>query len=238
MVELPEGVGLVVDLDDTLYGERSFHESGFRWVAAHLGFDPAGPEVRLAAAALRAPAGRPLDVLSRAWGLGVDELLTLHREHPPDIALHPDARRLLDRATAAGIPMVLLTDGRSTTQRHKIEALGITSLFRAVLISEEVGATKHTLPAFRTAAANLGDRDHVTSLGDNPAKDVLHPLTLGWSVLLLADRGDNVHPQHLGALAGRTGLTVLTDLDAVSFAGGHPPLHRDTLPVPNVPHSD
>ena len=46
MFEIPLAAGVVLDLDDTLYAERSFHDSGFRWIARNAGLDPQGAEVR------------------------------------------------------------------------------------------------------------------------------------------------------------------------------------------------
>ncbi len=194
MHEVPRGAGVVLDLDDTLYPERSFHESGFRWTARTVGLDPDGPEVRAASQALR-DGGRPLEILRHASGIPSATLLEWHRGHPPDIALYPDARRFLDRLGAAGIPIVILTDGRSVTQQHKIDALGIRDDVDTVLISEETGADKTTAEAFSHAAARLADRHPVIYIGDNPAKDVVHPRSLGWWVFLMLSRGDNVHPQ-------------------------------------------
>jgi putative hydrolase of the HAD superfamily len=187
-------MGIVLDLDDTLYPERSFHESGLRWIAERTGLDPAGKEVSAACRALRSD-GRPLDLLSEATGVPIPTLLEWHRTHPPRISLHPDAGRFLNRANSAGLPLVLLTDGRSSTQRRKIAALGIAGAFRAILISEEVGVDKHELAAFEGAASHLPDATTLAHFGDNPAKDVAHPRSLGWMVLLLLDRGDNVHQQ-------------------------------------------
>lgn len=197
MIELPPGVGIVLDLDDTLYPERSFHDSGFRWIAERTGLDPAGEEVAAACSALRTN-GRPLDILSEATGVPVTALLEWHRVHPPRITLYPDATRFLHRASASEVPLVLLSDGRSSTQRRKIEALGIADAFRAILISEEAGVNKFDISAFEGAAARLPEATHCAYFGDNPAKDVTHPRSLGWLVFLLLDRGDNVHRQDVG----------------------------------------
>lgn len=196
MFELPRTSGVVLDLDDTLFPERSFHESGFRWIATKTSMDPSGPEVQSASKALRT-GGRPLDILSQASGIPLETIIRWHREHPPDICLYPDASRFLVQLGAAGIPVVILTDGRSTTQRHKLEALGLTNKVRAVLISEEAGVSKADPRSFQAAAAHLRDRQPLVYVGDNPRKDLAIPADLGWTVLLLLDRGDNVHPQGL-----------------------------------------
>ncbi len=214
VIELPAGVGLVVDLDDTLYPERSFHESGFRWIAQRTGLDLDGPEVRAACRELRG-SGRPLDVLSAATRVPLQDVLRWHRCHPPAIHLYPDAARFLQRAENAGVPLVLLTDGRSATQRNKIRALGISSAFQRILISEETGFTKHNRAAFAAAAEALRACTAIASFGDNPGKDLEEPLRLGWLVHLVLGRGDNVHRQDLQS---RAGVEMLSCFDSVSFS--------------------
>lgn len=212
-VEVPNDGGLVLDLDDTLFAERSFHESGFRWIAQQASLDPFGPEVLAAGRELRRPCGRPLDLLSSITNIPVSTLLDWHRNHMPDITLYPDALRLLARTRLAGIPVALLTDGRSTTQRNKLAALHATDYFSHILISEEIGMSKGNLASFRLAQVRIGT-DKVVGVGDNPIKDLLGPLTLGWRTSLLRDRGDNVHAQFLDPSLAVC-VTPLTTLDEV-----------------------
>jgi putative hydrolase of the HAD superfamily len=144
----------------------------------------------------------------------VDVLLEWHREHPPEISLYPDARRFLTHLARAGTPIVLLTDGRSTTQRHKIDALGISSVFTSILISEETGLTKIDAKAFSNAAAHHPRRHPLTYFGDNPSKDVDHPMSMGWQVFLMLNRGDNVHPQVLKK--AQRGVEILSTFDDIT----------------------
>ena len=95
----------------------------------------------------------------------------------------------------AGIPIVLLSDGRSTTQRNKIRALGIQNRLHTILISEETGRSKLDTEAFKAVAPSLEGRTPIVHFGDNPTKDVGPPVELGWVPCLMLDRGDNVHSQ-------------------------------------------
>jgi putative hydrolase of the HAD superfamily len=219
VIELPTGVGIVLDLDDTLYPERSFHDSGFRWIAERTGLDPDGAEVAGASIALRTN-GRPLDILSDATGVPVATLLEWHRTHPPTITTFPDAARFLLLAAESEVPLVLLSDGRPDTQRRKIEALGIADAFRAILISEETGIDKYDIAAFEGAAAHLPDATSYVYFGDNPKKDIAGPRALGWLVFLMVDRGDTVHRQDLGVAEA----TLVRSFDEVSLpnTGGRP----------------
>ena len=220
VVKVPLAAGVVVDLDDTLYPERSFHDSGFRWIARRTGLNLDGSALRDAYDALRA-GGRPLDVLSRATGVPVSTLLAWHRGHPPDIALYPDASRFLDSLRDARIPIVLLTDGRSVTQGNKIAALGLHDKLHAALISEKTGLPKANAAAFRNAAAHLLGRSPLYYFGDNPTKDVEHPTSLGWRVHLMLSRGDNVHAQICESEKFTT--PALSTFDEVTVAHATPP---------------
>jgi putative hydrolase of the HAD superfamily len=66
---------------------------------------------------------------------------TLAREEETSYRLHVDAAAVLD-ATAARVPVALVTNGAATTQRRKLAALGIERTFHIVGISAEVGAAK------------------------------------------------------------------------------------------------
>lgn len=214
MHQLSSSAGVIVDLDDTLYSERSFHESGFRQIARLTGLDPFGPEVEQSCLALRS-GGAPLDSLSTATGIAVSELLRLHRHHRPEISLFPDAKRFLQLLREWRIPIVLLTDGRSATQRSKIASLGIADIFSQVLISEETSFTKLDREAFELAASHLIGRSPLVYFGDNPAKDVDIPSAMGWQVYLLLDRGDNVHPQNLSPDGTSGNYCRLSSFDAI-----------------------
>lgn len=165
-----------------------------------------------------------MDVLSDATGIPVQTLLEWHRDHPPQIGLYPDARRFLARLSEARIPAVLLTDGRSTTQRAKIAALGVSGDFVDVLISEETGVDKFDPAAFESAAKCLPGREDLFYFGDNPDKDAVHPVVLGWNVFLRRDAGDNVHPQSDGAGDGdgdgeNRGAEYFSSFDEFAIAG-------------------
>lgn len=209
---------LVLDLDDTLYSERQFHESGFRWIARNYGIDPHGPHIEAADRALRT-GGQPLQILSDATRVPVDRLLEDHRNHMPTITLYPDARRLLQRALRAEFVLAILTDGRSSTQMNKMQALGLANIIEYILISGATGVDKTDLRAFINVEEKLRRRSSaIRYVGDNPRKDIAHPLRLGWDVYLLADRGDNVHAQTLHVKERQ--CKIINSLDEIPI--GHP----------------
>ena len=86
-----------------------------------------------------------------------------------------DVAGLRDATTAAGIPVALVTNGASDSQRGKLAAAGITSWFAGLAISGELGVAKPDpavfAPALATVDASAGDRG-VWHVGDNLAADV------------------------------------------------------------------
>ena len=123
------------------------------------------------------------------------ELLTIYRSHVPAIRLDADTKCLLDRLQQHAV-LVLITECRCLTQRHKIEALGLSAYMDSsdILISEETGFEKPSEEPFRHFMARYPSRTYYY-IGDNPAKDFVAPNRLGWTTICLLDDGRNVHRQ-------------------------------------------
>jgi YjjG family noncanonical pyrimidine nucleotidase len=78
------------------------------------------------------------------------------------------------------VPLCLVTNGLSPVQRGRLAGAGITGLFAAILISEEIGISKPDPAFFLRAAAQLGlQPSEVLCVGDNPATDVQGALAAG-----------------------------------------------------------
>ena len=77
-----------------------------------------------------------------------------YRYHIPDISLRPGALDLLEGLKRRGVPIGIITDGRSATQRAKIKALGLDRFVADcnIIISGETGADKTTSLPFETLA--------------------------------------------------------------------------------------
>ncbi len=102
-------------------------------------------------------------------GLAMDAHIQHARE---ESRLFPDAEQLLSLLPAS-LPLALITNGASDTQRDKLNALGLVDRFAAVIISGEAGAAKPAAVVFRTALDILGcDPQSVWHVGDNLATDV------------------------------------------------------------------
>ncbi len=197
---------MVFDLDDTLYQERDYMLSGFRAVARRA----ASPEVTDAlvremekaymhgdnsmdalAGILDIPASTRKDVIA--------EWVEVYRSHIPELTLPDSTASTLQSLCDRGVELALITDGRSHSQRAKIEALGLQRYFAPdnIYISEERGSGKESMEPFAYMVHRYPEASGFTYVADNPAKDFLYPNLMGWYTICLIDRGDNIHPQDL-----------------------------------------
>lgn len=189
---------VVFDLDDTLYKERDFLQSAYREIATVVESSDGAPQ-------------GIYDQMLRWWQKGdnvfrllietynveltVDDLLTIYRSHVPAICLDETVRNLLDRLHQHSV-LGVITDGRSMTQRHKVEALGLSAYMdeQDILISEETGYGKPSDEPFRQIMEFHPSCSYYY-IGDNPAKDFEAPNRLGWTTICLLDDGHNIHRQ-------------------------------------------
>src|SRR3546814_4889204 len=118
---------VVLDLDDTLYLERDYVRSGFKAVEQWLVLERAAAGFSDTCWRLF-EGGHRGDIFDQGLlELGLDshaalvaQLVTVYREHHPDIALQPGARRFLE-ASRPGQAIALLTDGHLVSQQRQIE---------------------------------------------------------------------------------------------------------------------
>ena len=195
-VPLSSGTAFVFDLDDTLYHERDFVRSGFREISRR--FPAKDSEAVFEQLELQFEIGDidPLGtVLARtSSSLDKQSLIQIYREHSPEIKLAPEVQKLLSQLKAAGNKIGLLTDGRSITQRNKIEALGLYQWVSEIVISEEFGSGKPDVRNFQHFQ-KVFESPHFAYIGDNLTKDFVAPNSLGWTTIAVLDQGLNIHPQ-------------------------------------------
>ncbi|MDE6326444.1 MAG: HAD family hydrolase, partial [Duncaniella sp.] len=149
--------------------------------------------------------------------VSIADVITLYRNHRPSIRLPWQSLYTLALLRNTGERIGIITDGRSLTQRNKIEALGLDRFVSPehIIISEEIGGDKTTSLPFETIASMVTD-EKLTYVGDNPAKDFACPASMGWHTACLLNAGRNIHPQNLSMLPPSTitirSLTELPDL--------------------------
>lgn len=194
MFEQPAKAVIAFDLDDTLYAEEDFLLSAYRVICERIA-ERTGEYHYSALVAYRTSGLIALDELLARHDVpfSIDELLEIYRYHRPIIEPRLGVRDVLRELKASAHPLVVITDGRSTTQRAKLKALGLSKVFDEVLISGETGAEKPSPVAFEMVMKRFPDREYVY-VADNYAKDFIAPRALGWTSIALEDDGRNIHP--------------------------------------------
>ncbi|OOV29277.1 hypothetical protein BXU11_04985 [Flavobacterium sp. LM5] len=185
---------IVFDLDDTLVYEVEFLKSAFVEISNFIA--PLSSDL-LCDKMIRWFQNRNnvFDELINLYPeLVKDDLLLIYRNHKPSISLNHGAIEVLNHFVAKSYYIGLITDGRSVTQRNKLEALKIDGYFDKIIISEEFGAEKPSLNNFRVFYEF--DAEEYFYVADNPKKDFIAPNSLGWTSICLTDKGQNIHKQN------------------------------------------
>lgn len=183
------------DLDDTLVAEALFIKSGIQHISHWLHNKyPELPPLRVIqcmelALHTRRNHYSALESMIECHELSsqidMKEVVAEFRSHKPDSNIYhlpPSIEEILYNLRESGIKTFLITDGRSVTQRNKIEAAGLYRYFdnSDILISEETGYDKNHPDNFLAIMRKYAGVNEFHFIGDNPQKDFLHPLRLGW----------------------------------------------------------
>ena len=186
---------VVFDLDDTLYKEVSFVESGFKAVAGHLGDMSYAEEMM----DFWSKGQNAFEELRKQHSIGtsVAELLDVYRFHIPSIQLDGSTILALDTLVNHGKTLGIITDGRTRTQRNKIETLGLYRWFSPdnIIISEDFGTAKPDMKNYRFFMLKYPSKSYAY-IGDNLNKDFITHKYLAWRTICLKDNGQNIHAQN------------------------------------------
>lgn len=192
--------GVILDLDDTLYPELSYVDSGFQAVDRFLSDAGAIEPGRFHAAAKSCFEGgqrsRVFDTAMQEMGISPDrfpisELVRAYREHIPDIHLFPDAEDWLARNHGRYLTGII-TDGFALAQRRKVEALRLESRIQNIIYSDDHGPEfwkPHVRP-YSEMQTRLGlSPEALVYVGDNPTKDFKGARDAGWSSIRIRRPG-------------------------------------------------
>ncbi|MCM8525224.1 MAG: HAD family hydrolase [Lentisphaeraceae bacterium] len=188
---------VVFDLDDTLYKEKEYVLSGLKAVAEFVS--------KLY--------GKDFHINLREWynqgekdifsklcnALQLPEsvkssFIWKYRLHEPDISLDNETAKVLSALQNDNVITIILTDGRSVTQRLKLGSLGLENL--PIYISEEYSSEKPEKIRFEKIESKHKAK-HYFYIGDNPKKDFLAANELGWVSIGLIGDEDNIHSQNM-----------------------------------------
>lgn len=212
------GPVVAFDLDDTLFRERDFCRSGFRYLCDPESYRiftgdsyPSDEQLEILVGEMdrelkerRNPFSpfesffKPLvESQGIEWDLG--HHISAYRSHLPNsLKMDTEIKETLNSLKEKGIRMALITDGRSVTQRRKIEALGLYEFFspEMILISEETGHDKlSSREMFASVVRNFPEAKEFFYVGNNPRKDFYNPNLMGWTTIQIPYHQDEVNPQ-------------------------------------------
>ena len=183
---------LVFDLDDTLYPELTFVESGFRAVAYFLeknfNLPPKTIYKQLITELKNNGRGKIFDnVLSSNSIFSknlVRKCLSVYRQHKPEIKLYKDAKTCLKRFE--NYPIYIVTDGNKMVQKNKISALDIDDKVKKVFITHHYGIKNEKPSAHCFLKICLLEKvtpNRVICVADNPYKDFVGIKSLGFKTI-------------------------------------------------------
>lgn len=189
--ELPERApwrAITFDLDDTLYPEIQFVQSGFHevanWCRENLGIASDVVYQELSGLFDKGNRGKIFDEWTEQRGLipgTVQGMVRVYRNHHPRIEPFPGVREmLLDLRKQFRIG--LLSDGSLAIQERKLSALDLTDLFDALIFSDRWGRDywkPSSRPYLALIKALSMKPEEVVYVGDNPAKDFFACRRLG-----------------------------------------------------------
>ena len=122
-----------------------------------------------------------------------ESLQWTYRLHLPNIRLFDGVSDLIASLVYADIPIAILTDGRSITQRLKVQSLSLTSF--PLFVSEEYQSPKPSSHRFESIS-KLYPSHNILYIADNPSKDFYAPTQLGWSTIGVSWCPNPIHTAH------------------------------------------
>lgn len=194
------------DLDDTLYKEIDFLKSAFKEIVEYAirrscRHDLGAADLYEGMLGAYFSKKDAFDYLITAVGSDLDKatLLSLYRNHIPQISLSDGAFELLTEIGRRGYEIGIITDGRSVQQRNKIKALGLSDFVsnENIIISEEFGSEKPSRANYEYFITKYPEASDFYYIADNPKKDFISPNALGWKTVCVKDDGRNIHTQQM-----------------------------------------
>lgn len=183
---------LVLDLDDTLYAEINYLKSAYHFIATQITEQPMILSNQMFEQYYQGI--NVFEGLVQNYSIEMSTLLDWYRFHQPEIKLFDNVNDTLKKFSSL-YKYAVITDGRSKTQRNKIQALGLNQFLDSLVISEEIGSEKPSLENYQKVMSDL-QCDQYIYIGDNLKKDFITAKKLGWITICLKDQGQNIHKQN------------------------------------------
>lgn len=190
-IKVDNNTVVVFDLDDTLYNELDYLKSAYKSISLYL--EPKDwKQLYSKMFSLYRCKVNVFEFVANAYNVDIGRLVEKYRNHQPDIQLFDGVLDVFDRIKSNKGKIGIITDGRSKTQRAKLQSLGILNYLDSIVISEEIGYEKPSLVNFKVIESSITGKDYYY-IADNFKKDFIAPNSLGWKSVALIDNGKNIH---------------------------------------------
>ncbi|WOG25808.1 HAD family hydrolase [Endozoicomonas sp. 8E] len=191
---------VVFDLDDTLYPEHRYVDSGFKAVDQFLteNYNLIGFYEVASLLFSKGSRGYVFNEALESLSFSHDDafiklLVSVYRNHNPDIKLDETTQRVLDYISRF-YKTALITDGYQVAQKKKIESLNIGTYFDHICITDVLGKEywkPHEISYKKTEEFLNVAPEECVYVGDNPTKDFVTPNRLGWKTIqILTEKGE------------------------------------------------
>jgi putative hydrolase of the HAD superfamily len=120
----------------------------------------------------------------------IQRMVSVYRSHRPQLSLLPDAAKCLEQFHGTAL-LALITDGPPESQRRKVNALHLDSVFQLIVLTGSWGTefSKPHARAFRLVESHLRPASgRFMYIADNPLKDFIAPAGLGWETVRVRRR--------------------------------------------------
>ncbi|XZF76224.1 HAD family hydrolase [Bacillus sp. AL-1R] len=180
---------VVFDMDDTLYEEKEYVISGFRavdkWVRENYGifvfFDVA--KQLFESGETKKIFNKALELLNLEYDEKIiSKMLYIYRTHEPEIQLLKEAEWVFSNLKDS-VRIGLISDGFIYSQKKKVTALKLDSLFHSIILSDHYGREnwKPSSIPYEKAIQELNcNHFECVYIGDNLQKDFITAKKLGW----------------------------------------------------------
>tara|TARA_B100000029_G_scaffold508216_1_gene594575 strand:+ start:278 stop:955 length:678 start_codon:yes stop_codon:yes gene_type:complete len=174
---------LIFDLDDTLYEEKKFVESGFKATSHYLKtkfkFNEKKIYLKLLKILNQYGRGKIFDILCNQLKLKEKnlekKLIQIYRSHTPKINIRKETLEILKYYSRFN--KYIITDGNYFVQKKKIKSLKIEKYFKKIYYTNYYGLkyNKPSLLCFKKIKEKENVKwNELVYIGDNPKKDFIN----------------------------------------------------------------
>ena len=187
---------ICIDLDDTLYNEVDYVLSGYRDIIQYLEMNK---KIRIKKLPKKKEIleNRKTHIQkfinkNKICFSSIKFFINILRNHKPSIKISKKNIKKLALLKKHFKNLILITNGRSITQRNKINSLKIKKFFNKILISDEIGVKKPNIKIYKKIFKEFPNTKKVF-IGDNLKIDLSTPISQNEKTILIKNKKNRIH---------------------------------------------